>query len=374
MVNILIAPDKFKGSLSALEVCRAVSEGLVQSQIKHAVTMVPLADGGEGTFDLLTQQSNGVRHTAWVNDPLFQPREASFGISGDGTTAFIEMAQASGLQLIAAEKRNPLNTSTFGTGELIRAAMNMGVTTLVLGIGGSATNDAGIGMAAALGYEFFDSGHQLLKPVGSNLIHLHSIHNGHVPSSLKNLRVIVLCDVTNPLHGEQGAAFVYAPQKGASAGAVKLLDEGLRNFETAASRFFKTDLNFPGAGAAGGLGAGCKVFLKATFFKGIDYIFKTTDLEKKMEAADIVITGEGKLDGQSLSGKVVMEVSKMASRLQKPVIAICGKNELPDSAIAHAGIQSVLSLMSGEVTDSEAMKNARDLIKKRVVSHFSSVR
>jgi glycerate kinase len=371
MVNILVAPDKFKGSLSAVEVCQAVEQGLSASGIKHALTAVPMADGGEGTFDLLLHYFKGTRYSVTVTDPLFQPVQAGYGISQDGITALIEMASASGLQLIDVARRNPLYTTTYGTGELIRKAIGRGVRTVILGIGGSATNDAGIGMASALGYEFFDSANHVLKPIGENLLRLHSIGNKNVLPALRKVEFIVLCDVTNPLHGPRGAAYVYAPQKGATSETISLLDDGLRNFEAVAKDFFKIHVDFPGAGAAGGLGAGTRLFLAAELHKGIDYILKVTGLEKKVQDSDLVITGEGRLDTQSLSGKVVMEVARLASSSQKPVIVICGKNELTDADILRNGIRSVLSLTDKDTSEKQAMTDAFNLIKNRIARHFS---
>jgi glycerate 2-kinase len=373
MISILVASDKFKGSLSAVEVCYAVKQGLLDSGIQHTLTMIPMADGGEGTCDLLTHYHKGIKHITEVNGPLFTPVRAAYGISGDGTTAFIEMAQASGMQLTDRKNRDPLSTSTFGTGELICKAIEHGVDTIILGIGGSATNDAGIGMAAALGYEFFDGANNSLKPVGRNLIHLRSISNKNVLPGLQKIKFVVLCDVANPLHGSQGAAYVYGPQKGAASGDLPLLDFGLKNFETVASHFFPMPVNFPGAGAAGGLGAGAKVFLHATLHRGMDYITETTGLIKKIQAANSVITGEGKLDEQSLSGKVVMEVSRLALQMQKPVIVICGKNELPDSVTKSMGIDTVLSLTAENIPEEEAMREASTLIKEKITRHFADL-
>jgi glycerate 2-kinase len=370
MVNIVVAPDKFKGSLTAKEVCQAVADALTDARIQHTLAMIPMADGGEGTSEILTTFFKGTKITVAVSDPLNNSVDASYGISGDGTTAFIEMAQASGLQLLAPEKRNPLLTSTVGTGELIRDAILRGVKNIVLGIGGSATNDAGIGMAAALGFAFLDKQGNSLTPVGQNLIHLHEIRSTNVLPALQQVSVVVLCDVTNPLHGKNGAAHVYGPQKGASEEAVITLDLGLRNFERIAFETFSMAANFPGAGAAGGLGAGAKLFLNATLCSGIDYLVRAMDVDKKIANANVVITGEGKLDPQSLSGKVVFEITTLARRFNKPVIVICGRNELPEHIIAEHGIKAVISLVTDETPESEAMYNASGLLRKRLTQFF----
>jgi glycerate 2-kinase len=363
---VLIAPDKFKGSLNANEVCAAVREGLMAKYPEARVMSVPLADGGEGTCNLLTDFFHGKIIRLEVSGPLFKPVLAEYGISEDGTTAFIEMARASGLQLLSDRERNPLYTSTYGTGELIRHALDEGVKQIILGIGGSATNDAGLGMAAALGFEFFDKGKNPLHPVGENLVHLHTIRSDKIHPRLKQVGCITLCDVSNPLHGPDGAAFVYGPQKGADQESVHLLDKGLQNFERIASEHFKQQVDFPGAGAAGGLGAGASIFLNAILKKGIAYFITATGLHEKIMQADLVITGEGKLDQQSLSGKVVIEVSRLAKLCGKPVIAVCGQCQLNSQELSGAGIQQVIPLVRSSISAEDAMQRAYSLIKDLV--------
>ena len=369
MIKILIAPDKFKGSLTAEQVCSAIEDGLNQKNTTLKITSVPLADGGEGTCELLTRYTKGHKIEMWVNDPLLNPTKAGYGISNDGTTAFIEMAAASGLQLLKQADRNPLYTTTYGTGELIKDALDRGVEKIILGIGGSATTDAGIGMAAALGYEFYDAAGNSLTPIGINLNHLRSIKAARVHPRLREVNFVTLCDVNNPLFGPEGAAFVYGPQKGADQKTVHLLDDGLRNFARVVETSFKTSVNFPGAGAAGGLGAGSKIFLNASIRKGIDYIIEATLLKEKIKDADIIITGEGKIDAQSLSGKVVMEVSHLASQFDRPVYVICGVCELNPEDLLKAGIDHLLSLVDHETTAVEAMTHAAELIKRKIANY-----
>ena len=369
MLKILIAPDKFKGSLTAKEVCEAVEEGLLQRKKEYKITSVPLADGGEGTCEILTHFFEGTMRTVEVSGPLFTPIKAEYGISKDGRTAFIEMAKASGLQLLEPKKRNPLYTTTLGTGELIKDALHEGVTKIILGVGGSATNDAGIGMASALGFEFFDAKGNPLKPVGENLNFIESIGKDKINPRLGEVEFITLCDVDNPLHGVNGAAFVYGPQKGADPQAVTVLDSGLHHFEKIVQAFFSISANFPGSGAAGGLGAGSKIFLGASLTKGITYIISATDLVKKIEDSDLIITGEGKLDHQSLFGKVVIEVSSLARRFNKPLLAICGKCELSADALQNAGIGQVISLTSDAVSAEESMARAYALIRDGIACH-----
>jgi len=370
-MKILIAPDKFKGSLTAEEVCRAVEFGLREHFPDAEINSVPLADGGEGTCELLTKFFHGKTHQVNVHNPLFDSTTSEYGIAQEGKTAFIEMAKASGLQLISKEKQNPLYTTTYGTGELIRDAITKGVKKIILGIGGSATNDAGIGMAEALGYEFYDRHGKRIKPTGENLIHIHSISFKNIHPQLNSTEFIALCDVNNPLYGTSGAAYVYGPQKGADEKAVKILDEGLRIFEEVMAKAFGKPANFPGAGAGGGIASGAHIFLNAQMQKGIDYIINATELEEKIKQTDWVITGEGKIDTQTLSGKVVGAVSKLAHRHKKKVIAICGRCELSGEEFRQIGINQVLSLTDATITAEKAIKNGYQLIKIKIAENSS---
>lgn len=329
-----------------------------------------MADGGEGTAQLLTDQTKGKWIKCIVHDPLFRKIEAGYGISGDGTTAFIEMASASGLQLLSPTERNPLKTTTFGTGELILDSLKRNVKKIVLAIGGSATNDAGLGMAYALGYRFYNNQNRELLPVGENLEHLSRIDNTGLINLLKQTEVSVLCDVTNPLFGPDGAAHVFAPQKGAGIEAVLQLDKGLRNFSSVAKEQLNISTDFAGAGAAGGLGAGAKVFLNARLTRGIDYVIENLNVETAIREADIVITGEGKLDEQTLSGKVVAGITSIATRLNKPVIVITGKNELPEGQWKQVGISRVISLVDETTSVEMAMTQTKALIEQRITKQI----
>lgn len=365
MMQVLICPDKFKGSLSASDVCAAVTEGLLRKGQRLEVRSLPLADGGEGTCEILTRNSGGHLVPVTVTGPLFTPVIAHYGISGDKKTAFVEMAKASGLALVAPESQDPLRTTSYGTGELIRHAIEAGISQVVLGIGGSATTDAGIGMAAALGFEFLDVGGSALTPAGGSLTRLHSISSRNVVPGLSRTRFTTLCDVVNPLHGGNGAAYVYGPQKGAGKEAVLQLDEGLRNFENVVRDCLGKESDFPSAGAAGGLGAGARVFLDSVMERGFSFVIRTTGLKSLVSNADLIITGEGKLDEQSLHGKVVMEVARIAKDHGKPVIVLCGKNEIDEGLLARAGIRQVISLVDGMVTPAAAMARAFDLVAEK---------
>ncbi len=365
-MKVLIAPDKFKGSLTAKEVCAAIEQGLLKTDSTLSIKSIPLADGGEGTCEILTENSNGSIISVEVSDPLFRKIIASYGISGDGTTAFIEMARASGLQLLKKEEQNPLKTSTYGTGELIADAINRNVNKIVLAIGGSATNDAGMGMAAALGIKFTNKKGEVLNPIGENLIHVREIDFEQSILAKHPIQIIVLCDVTNELYGTNGAAYVYASQKGATENEIKLLDDGLRNFASVVDQ----DINFPGAGAAGGLGAGAKIFLNASFNSGVEYLLKTLNLEEEIKQADLIITGEGKMDQQTLSGKVVMGVAQLATQYQKPIIALVGKNDLSVEEITSIGLNKVISLVDNNTNVTKAIKNAASLLSDRAAQQI----
>lgn len=365
-VTIVIAPDKFKGSLTAKQVCAAIEEGLRVLNSSLEIISIPLADGGEGTADLLTELSAGTMMKVKVLDPLFREIDSEYGISRDGRTAFIEMAKASGLSLVKPEDRNPLRTSSFGTGQLILDALKHGVRFVVLGVGGSATNDAGMGMAEALGFSFVSAAGERLKPVGDNLIHLDSIQTQRIHRLVRGTEYTLLCDVDNPLFGKSGAAHIFGPQKGASIQAVEGLDLGLRHFAKIAESTFNMSVNFPGAGAGGGLGAGAKVFLNATVSKGFDFISRATDLENKISKADLVITGEGRIDEQTLSGKVVYGVAKLAYIHQKKCVAFTGKCDLPESKLLELGIRKIVSLVDKNTTEREATERAFWHLKKSV--------
>ena len=354
-MRILICPDKFKGSLTASEVCDAVEAGILKKYPDAAIVKLPLADGGEGTADILTEYFHGRKIKANVHGPLFEQIEAEYGLAAD--VAFIEMAKASGLQLIPEEKRDPLETTTLGTGELIRHAVDHGAAKIILGIGGSSTNDAGIGMATALGFSFFDDDGKLLKPVGKNLIHIAGIQS---PAS--RLPVVALCDVTNPLFGPNGAAYIYGPQKGATPGAVELLDRGLQNFEKVVRKTFGRSADFAGAGAGGGIAAGASVFFDLTVRSGVGFLMESLNVVEEIHKADLVITGEGKIDRQTLSGKLVASVARHA----KKTIAICGICELRKNEMEKIGVSEVVSLVDVFVSPEEAMANASRLISEKV--------
>ncbi|MEI9918321.1 MAG: glycerate kinase [Bacteroidota bacterium] len=358
-MRVLICPDKFKGSLTASEVCDAAEAGILKKFPDATVIKLPLADGGEGTMQILTNFFHGKIVKLKVHGPLFEEVEATYG-TDNGSTAFIEMASASGLQLLEKEKRNPLETTTLGTGELIRHAIQNGATKIVLGIGGSATNDAGIGMASALGYKFFN-GDQLLEPIGKNLVHITRIGSPET-----KIDVIALCDVNNPLFGPNGAAHIYGPQKGATPEAVELLDQGLVNFEKVARKTFGKSADFAGAGAGGGIAGGASVFFNLTVKSGIAFLMESLNVAEEIKKADVIITGEGKIDRQTLAGKVVASVARHS--IGKKVIALCGVCELRKNEMEKLGISGVISLVDIFTGPEEAIRNAAPLITQKIAT------
>jgi glycerate kinase len=364
-MTVLIAPDKFKGSLSAAEVCAAIKEGLHAVDSSLRIVTLPLADGGEGTCELLTHHAGGSIVSLEVRDPLFRPIQSQYGISKDGKTAFLEMAKASGLQLLAQNEQNPMITSTVGTGDLIRHALDNGVEELIMGVGGSATTDGGMGMAEALGIVFYDSAGEKLRPVGSNLNRIHRLDMSGIHSRLKDIRFTIFCDVDNPLHGPKGAAYVFSPQKGADSQMVALLDQGLAHYQEVVEQALAVKVNFPGAGAGGGLPATVKALTEVLIRPGMEFIIEFTSLEKMVADADVVVTGEGKIDDQTLSGKVVKGVASLASRHKKPVIAIAGKSLLDDDSIQALGITRLMMLTGPNSTEKESMENAYAILRER---------
>jgi len=365
-MTILIAPDKFKGSLTAQQVCDAVSAGLLAADPSLHVISLPLADGGEGMSTLLTSFSGGKLLQVSVRDPLFRNIQATYGISRDGETAFIEMATASGLLLLSPEERNPLKTSSAGTGDLVRDALDRGVKHIVLGIGGSATNDAGMGLMEALGVKFLNAAGEPLLPVGENLGRVRQVDVSQLHPFLNLTTVTILCDVDNPLYGPQGAACVFAPQKGADQEMVQVLDEGLKGYSHVLERQFEEPLNFAGAGAAGGLAVSLVAIASAQIRRGTDFIMNFAGLEDLIHSADLVITGEGKIDSQTLSGKVVKGVADRARKWKKTAMVVAGKLDLSDEALQSMGVRPLVVLADGKTSEQEAMTRAFDLLKDRV--------
>tara|TARA_R110001583_G_C5668833_1_gene410499 strand:+ start:3853 stop:4977 length:1125 start_codon:yes stop_codon:yes gene_type:complete len=360
-MKFIIAPDKFKGSLTGFEFCDAVEEGLRMVFKKAEIFKMPLADGGDGTMEVARHYINGDKVSVTVNDPLFRPIEASYLYSKGTGIAYIEMAEASGLKLLKDEESNCMYTTTLGTGELIVDALEKGAKEIILGIGGSATNDGGMGMASALGYRFLDEDEEELKPIGGNLAAIRKIDDSNKNPKLNGVMVKVACDVTNPFYGQNGAAYVYAKQKGASDNEIVLLDQGLNNFAKIIERQFHIDLQeVDGAGAAGGVGGGALIFLKGDLISGIDMVKELSGFDTAIEGADWIITGEGKLDEQTLSGKTIDGVITSANLKQIPVAALCGSVSISIAQQQAFGLEYVASIVRGVGTLQEAMAKSHD--------------
>jgi len=364
-MKIVIASDKYKGSLSALEVCTIIGRTIKELDPEIAIEISPMADGGEGTVGTLVESLDGKIVEICATGPLGEKVRAELGMMDDGT-AVIEMASASGYVLVPRDRRNPMETTTFGTGELIKKALELGSKKIIVGIGGSATNDGGMGMAQALGYEFIGSDGEILGFGGKQLQKLKKIKTDNVHSGLSSTVIEIACDVDNPLFGKRGAAYVYGPQKGADPEMVASLDSGLRNFAKVVANDTGKDISgLPGAGAAGGLGAGLAAFAGASLRPGTDIVIEVTGLDKKIRDADLVITGEGAMDEQTFYGKSSFGVAKLASKYGIPVISING-SVLAKGEKINTGNSSLFagnfSIINRPMKLEEAIKQAPELL------------
>ena len=354
MKKVVVASDSFKGSLSSGQVARAVEEGIHDVYPEADVVALPVADGGEGSLAAIRKvYPDSEEVTVNVYGPLYWKVDAKYLILPDGKTAFIEIAEACGLGLLEKEQRDPLKTSTYGFGQMIADAISRGCTKVMAALGGTSTNDAGLGMLSALGYRILNSDGTRNACHGSELILLEDIDDSGVSDKVKATEFIAICDVASPLCGQDGAAYVYAPQKGACICAVRALDDGLCNFAQIALRKTGVDLtSMPGAGAAGGVSAAMYAFLGAKLVRGADVILDVVGFENVIEGADLVVTGEGKLDHQTLTGKLPYAVAQRASAKGVPVIAICGAAEIGQLP----GAKSVIPVTPEGMPLSEAMK------------------
>ena len=361
-MKILIAPDKFKGSLSAKEVCQAIEKGLKKQGKTFEINAHPMADGGDGSLEVLSNYLNLQSQEVLTFDPLGREFLAKYFTSSD--SAFIEVASASGLILLKEKERNPLKTSTFGTGKMIADALSKGYQQIYLFLGGSATNDAGMGIAAALGCQFLDKNERVLQPIGENLPRIKNIKLSS-NFNFKNLKMTLLCDVTNPLFGINGAAYVYAAQKGAKTEDIEYLDKGLRNFSRLIQQQTGVELsNLSGGGAAGGIGAGLVALFGAKIEKGFEVISTLTDLEKQVQQTDWVISGEGKLDVQSLQGKVIDGVARLCKKYKKPLALFVGKNDLQKQETSVLEAKPILSIFDRAKNIEDAMSNGAKYLEE----------
>ena len=375
-MKVVIAVDSLKGSLSSNEAGLAVKEGVLSVFENADVRIVPLADGGEGTVEALVEGMNGIMETLTVTGPLNEKVEANFGILENSKTAIIEMAQASGLPMVPVELRNPLNTTTYGVGEMIKEAIHKGCRHFIVGIGGSATNDAGMGMLQALGCEFYDAKGHLVGTGGRVLNEVASIRTHNMMKELSECSFKIACDVNNPLYGPNGAAHIYGPQKGATPEIIEELDRGLRNFSEVVKKDLGKDIALvEGAGAAGGLGYGFLGFLNAKLESGVDIIIEETNLESHLQDADFVITGEGRLDHQTAMGKAPIGVTKLAKKHNTKVIALAGS--VSDDAVKcnEAGMNAFFSIQKTPISLEEAMKPevAKKNMKNTTIQIFNLI-
>lgn len=365
-MKIVIAPDSFKDSLSAQSVAHAIAAGLIDVWPDAELVECPMADGGEGTIEAVLAACDGEWMSDEVSGPLTQPVQAQWGWLAETRTAIIEMAMASGLQLLSLDQRDATITSTFGTGELIKAALDAGAERIILAIGGSATNDAGTGMLSALGVRFLDRDDQPLAPGGLALAQMARIDLTGLDPRLNSVRFEVAADVNNPLCGVQGASHIFGPQKGASPEQVLALDAALGHFaEHSAQVLGRDDSEYPGSGAAGGMGFAAKAYLNASFRPGVEVVADLTGLAVALAGADLVITGEGRFDAQTLRGKTPFGVARMAQRKNVPVIVLAGTlGEGYADLYAH-GVSAAFAVTSGPMTLEFACANAATLLHDR---------
>nr|WP_314655668.1 glycerate kinase [uncultured Fusobacterium sp.] len=374
-MKIVVAPDSFKESMSAKEVCDSIEKGLLSVSKDWEIVKVPMADGGEGTLEALVDATNGKIFNEKTLNPLGKEITSKFGILGGKNIAVIEMASTSGLELISPEKRNPYITTTYGTGQLMLKALEQNVEEIILGIGGSATNDGGAGMLQALGAKLLDENRDEIGFGGYELSKLDRIDFSSLDKRLKNIKILVACDVTNPLTGKDGSSYIFGKQKGATPEMIEILDRNLLHY----SKIIKRDLGFDvnnvsGAGAAGGLGAGL-LTLGAVLKKGIDIVIEANELDKKVQGADLVITGEGSIDGQTRFGKTPYGVVTIAKKYNIPTITLAGNIGKDIDILYDYGFDTIFSIMQGVDTLENALKKGKENIERTAknIGHFIKI-
>ncbi len=374
-MKIVIAPQSFKGSISALDAARAMEEGVLRVLPDAEAVLVPVADGGDGTLETLVEATGGEVRSTTVTGPIGKPVAAEWGALGDGQTAVIEMARTSGLALLSLEERDPLRATTYGLGEVLREALDAGFRSFIVGIGGSATNDGGAGMAQALGVRLLDEAGNDLPPGGAELADLRRIDTAGLDERVVGARFSVACDVSNPLTGPEGASAVYGPQKGATRDMVERLDAALANFAKVVERDIGTSIEaVPGSGAAGGLGGGMMAFLGGSLRAGVDIVLDHVGLDEKLEGADLVITGEGQIDFQTVYNKAPIGVARRSKQRGIPVLAVCGALGKGFESVHAEGIDAVVSILSAPMTLDEASARAGELIADAVAEAMRSAK
>lgn len=363
----VIAPDSFKGSMTAKEVCDAIEKGIKKVLPEAECIKTPMADGGEGTMQSLVDATGGTIYRTKVLDPLGRTITAEYGISGDEQTAFIEMASASGLYLLKEEERNPLITTTYGTGQLVKAVLDKNIKKIILGIGGSATNDGGAGFAQALGVKLLDEKGENLPFGGAALAKLHQVDISGIDVRLNDVEIETACDVTNPLCGKKGASAVFGPQKGASPDMINTLDNTLNHYSNTIENQLKRSIrDIPGAGAAGGLGAGLLAFTNAQLKPGIDIIIKYTGLKEIIKKADYVFIGEGGIDFQTQYGKTPFGVAQLAKAENKKVIAISGYLGKDIDILYNKGFDAIFGILPSAMNMDEALRTGKENVERTV--------
>ena len=372
-MNIVIAPDSFKESMTALEAANAIEEGFKAILPEATYVKVPMADGGEGTVQSIIDATGGEMKKMTVTGPLNTPVEAFYGLSGDKKIAVIEMAASSGLDKVNPTDRNPLKTTTLGFGELIKDALDEGVNEILLGIGGSATNDAGAGMIISLGGKLLDKNGESIEPTGEGLAELETIDVSGMHPRIKEVSFRVACDVDNPLTGENGASYIYGPQKGGTEEQLEHLDQNLAHFAKKVTEYLEKDIeNVPGAGAAGGLGGGLMAFLDAQLQRGGDLLVEMLDLENKIKEADLVITGEGGINHQTIFGKTPIAVSRVSKKYSVPTIALAGCLNQGYENIYNEGITAAFSIIPEFTPLETALENGYENLRA-VAKNVASV-
>lgn len=376
-MKIVLAPDSFKESMTAKEACESIEKGLRKIIENLECISVPMADGGEGTTQSLVDATDGEFYYVDVLGPLGEKVKARYGILGDKKTAILEMAAASGIELVPKEKRDATITTTYGTGELIKAALDKGVETILIGIGGSATNDGGAGMIQALGGKLLDRDGKEIGFGGGELSKLEKIDLSNLDKRIKDTKIVVACDVQNPLTGPNGASHIFGKQKGADENQRELLDKNLKHYAEIIRKDIGKDVeNIPGAGAAGGLGAGLMAFLSAELKKGIEIVIEYSNLEEKLQGADLVITGEGSIDGQTRFGKTPYGVAMTAKKYNIPVIALAGNVGKDIDVLYEYGFTAILSILPRVESLEKAILNGKDNLEyisesiARMISYF----
>ena len=364
-MKIIIAPDKFKSSLSSMELCDIIEAALVP--YGHDMVKLPLSDGGDGLLEVVSYYGEYEDVELKVHDPLFRKINSKYSLSKNGKKAIIEMAVTSGLHLLKGEEANCMNTTTYGVGELMLHAMQHGVEEIILGIGGSATNDCGMGMAAALGYRFLNKNGKEIKPIGKNLLDVMFIDASSLKFNTNKVKIKVACDVENVLYGDNGAAYIYGGQKGADEIEIAFLDKALQSFSKIVLEQLGKDVaNIKGSGAAGGMGAGCMAFLGADLVSGIDMVFTVSRLEEHVRDADLIIFGEGKIDQQSFMGKVLHGLYNLSVKYGADLAVFCGKYDLHTTFLSEKQILFMGDIISLAHNERDSFKHASEYVSQLV--------